>query len=298
MRSSAFSALLRAVFLAALCLALAAPCLAGESKKPAEPKRGILLVAFGTSVPEAAQSIDSLKRQAEAAFPGVPVRMAYSSKIIRDKIAGEGVLKHSPAQALADMAAEGFTHVAVQSLHSIPGREYSDIKATAEAFQAMPKGIAHIGVGRPLLYSPEDVEQAAEAILPCLPKHKKGEAVVLMGHGTEHPANAAYSALQLALWKHDASVFVATVEGSPTLDDVLPALKRQGVRTVHLVPLMSVAGDHAHNDMAGAEDDSWASILKAKGFAPKAQLTGLGSRPAVAKLWIDHLKDAVTALDK
>jgi len=77
----------------------------------------------------------------------------------------------------------------------------------------------------------------------------------------------------------------------------LDELAGQGVRTVHLVPLMSVAGDHAHNDMAGSEPDSWVSILKAKGFTPKAQLTGLGSRPAVAKLWINHLKDAVKDLD-
>jgi sirohydrochlorin cobaltochelatase len=293
-----------------LCLALSlgAPGqgLAGQGKKNAEPKQGILLVSFGTSVAEATSAIDSLRQQAEAAFPGVPVRLAYSSKIIRDKLAAEGAaektvgstVRRSPAQALADMAAEGFTHVAVQSLHSIPGREYSDIKATAEAFQAMPKGIAHVSVGRPLLFGPEDIAKAAEAIVSSLPRHKRGEAVVLMGHGTEHPANAAYSALQLALWKHDPSVFVATVEGAPSLEDILPVLKRQGVRVAHLTPLMSVAGDHAHNDMAGSDDDSWASKLKAAGITPKAEMLGMASRPAVAKLWIDHLKDAMTALNK
>ncbi len=296
--ASAPGVLWRALLAAILALSLAQPCLAGEGKKQAEPKRGILLVAFGTSVPEAVTAIDSLKSQAEAAFPGVPVRLAYSSKIIRDKIAGGGNVKRSPAQALADMAAEGFTHVAVQSLHSIPGREYTDIKATAEAFQAMPKGIGHVSVGRPLLFLPEDIKTAAEAIHKSLPAPKKGEAVLLMGHGTEHPANAAYAALQLELWRLDRSVFIATVESTPTLDDVIPTLKRQGVRTVHLLPLMSVAGDHARNDMAGPEDDSWASKLKAAGFAPKADLTGLGSRPAVARLWIEHLKDAVQELNQ
>lgn len=283
---------------ALLCLCLCAPALAGEHGKTPEAKRGILLVAFGTSVPEAAPAIDELKRQAEAAFPGVPVRLAYSSKIIRDKIAGEGVQKRSPAQALADMAAEGFTEVAVQSLHAIPGREFHDIRATARAFEGMPKSMGRISVGRPLLSTPEDIALAAQAVLKSLPKRGRGEAVVLMGHGTEHPANAAYAALQLELWKKDPGVFVATVESSPALDDVIPALKRMGARTVHLLPLMSVAGDHARNDMAGDEDDSWASILKAKGFAPKADLTGLGSRPAVAGLWIEHLRDAVKELDR
>lgn len=299
MRSASLFTHLRAALLCTLLLSLALPCAAQAAHGDKAPeKTGILLVAFGTSVPEAKQAIDALRAGAEAAFPGVPVRLAYSSKIIRDKLAGEGEQRRSPAQALADMAAEGFTRVAVQSLHSIPGREYSDIKATAELFQAMPKGLRAVSVGRPLLYSPEDIVTAAAAILPILPAHKKGEAVLLMGHGTEHPANAAYAALQLELWKKDPAVFVATVEGAPALDDLLPLLKRQGVRTAHLVPLMSVAGDHARNDMAGPEEDSWASRLKAAGIASRPVLVGLGSRPGVAALWVEHLRDAVKELEK
>lgn len=298
MRSPVSAVFWRALCAALLALCLAQPALADEEMKRAAPKRGVLLVAFGTSVPEAVGAIDSLKAQAEAACPGVPVRLAYSSRIIRDKIAGEGVVKRAPAQALADMAAEGFTEVAVQSLHAIPGKEFHDIVATARAMEGMPKGIKKISVGLPLLSTPEDIKHAAEAVLQSLPKHAKGEAVVLMGHGTEHPANAAYAALQLELWKQDPAVFIATVESSPGLEDVIPALKRLGVRGVVLAPLMSVAGDHARNDMAGPDEDSWASRLKAKGFAVRADLTGLGSRPAVAQLWIEHLKDAVQALDE
>ncbi|MBU1230426.1 MAG: sirohydrochlorin cobaltochelatase [Proteobacteria bacterium] len=293
----AFRLLLLAALALPLALPLAMPDMAQAGHK-APDKRGILLVAFGTSVPEAVQAIDAIRQQAEAAFPGLPVRLAYSSRIIRDKLAGEGAAKKSPAQALADMAAEGFTEVAVQSLHSIPGREYSDIKATAEAFQAMPKGLRKVSVGRPLLYSHADIAKAAEAVLGFLPGHKKGEAVLLMGHGTDHPANAAYAALQLALWKRDQNIFIATVEDTPGLGEVIPELKRQGIRKVFLVPMMSVAGDHAHNDMAGKEDDSWASRLTAAGIRSEPVLVGLGSRPAVAALWIDHLRDAVKELDR
>lgn len=299
MRSASFSKHFHVLLLCTLLLALALPGVARAAHgDTAKEKTGILLVAFGTSVPEAAAAIDALKKQVEATFPGLPVRLAYSSRIIRDKLAAEGDRKRSPAQALADMAAEGFTRVAVQSLHAIPGREYSDIKATAELFQAMPKGIAKVCVGRPLLHSPADIATAAAAILPTLPAHRKGEAVLLMGHGTDHPANAAYAALQLELWKRDPAVFVATVEGAPALDDLIPLLKRQGARTAHLVPLMSVAGDHALNDMAGSEDDSWASRLKAAGIASRPVLVGLGSRPGVAALWVEHLKDAVKELEK
>ncbi len=282
-----------------LALPLTLPGAARAAHGDAAPaKTGILLIAFGTSVPEATAAIEALKDQVQAAFPGLPVRLAYSSRIIRDKLAAEGQEQRSPAQALADMAAEGFTRVAVQSLHAIPGREYSDIKATAELFQAMPKGIARVSVGRPLLHSPEDIAAAAAAILATLPAHTKDEAVLLMGHGTPHPANAAYAALQLELWKRDPAVFVATVEGAPALDDLLPLLKRQGVKTAHLVPLMSVAGDHARNDMAGRDADSWASRLKAAGIASRPVLVGLGSRPGVAALWVEHLKDAMRELEK
>lgn len=296
MRSVFRPAHLSALLLVILTLLAAQVAFAGEAKKEAPQKRGILLVAFGTSVPEAVSAIETIKAQAGQAFPGVPVRLAYSSHIIRTKIAQEGVKRSSPAQALADMAAEGFTDVAVQSLQTIPGQEYSDIKATAEAFQAMPKGIKRVSVGRPLLFSHEDVDALAAALLPALPRHGKGEAVLLMGHGAEHPANASYSALQLALWKRDRAVFVGTVEGSPTLADIIPQLRAQGVRTAHLVPLMSVAGDHAQNDMAGPEEDSWASQLRKAGIASKPVLVGLGSRPAVAALWIEHLKDACKEL--
>lgn len=299
MRLPAPSRALRFILWAGLVLGLALPLAlprAAQAWHKAPDKRGILLVAFGTSVPEAAVAIDAIRQQAEAAFPGLPVRLAYSSKIIRDKLSGEGAAIKSPAQALADMAAEGFTKVAVQSLHAIPGREYSDIKATSQAFQAMPKGIRKVSVGRPLLYSHADIAKASEAILLSLPKHKKGEAVLLMGHGTDHPANAAYAALQLALWKHDQSVFIATVEGTPGLDEVIPELKRLGVRSAHLVPLMSVAGDHAKNDMVGKDVDSWASKLKTAGIKSTPVLVGLGSRPAVAGLWVDHLRDAVQEL--
>lgn len=295
MRFTAGRAIMRAVLPCLLGLALALPAFAGEHKSAA-PKHGILLVAFGTSVPEATPAIEALKRDAEAAFPGVPVRLAYSSHIIRDKIEKEGIRKNSPAQALADMAAEGFTDVSVQSLQTIPGREYTDVKATAELFAHMPKGIRHVSVGRPLLFLPEDIAAAAKAILPVLPKHARGEAVILMGHGTEHPANAAYSALQLELWKHDKSVFVCTVESKPAIEDIIPQLKAGHFRTAYLVPFMSVAGDHAHNDMAGPEKDSWASRLSAAGITPKPVFVGLGSRPTVARLWMDHLREADKAL--
>lgn len=278
-----------------LFLCFACPALAGHSERPA--KKGILLVAFGTTVPEATAALEHLDTQVKARFPGLPVHWAYSSRIVRDKLASTGVIKDSPATALAKMMDEGFTHVAVQSLHTIPGEEFHGLQKTVSAFTGMPKGMDQIEVGMPLLASHEDMQACATAIMATLPRERKaGEAVVLMGHGTHHPGNIYYPALQYYLNRLDPLILVGTVEGAPSLDDVRAELKKRKVRTVYLRPLMSVAGDHAMNDMAGDEDDSWKSVLTKDGLACVPVLRGTAASTAFTDIWIDHLQHAVERL--
>ncbi|MDY0307669.1 MAG: sirohydrochlorin cobaltochelatase [Desulfovibrionaceae bacterium] len=278
-----------------LFFCFACPALAGHSERPA--KKGILLVTFGTTVPEATAALEHLDAQVKARFPGLPVHWAYSSRIVRDKLASTGVIKDSPATALAKMMDEGFTHVAVQSLHTIPGEEFHGLQKTVSAFTGMPKGMDQIEVGMPLLASHEDMQACAKAIMATLPRERKaGEAVVLMGHGTHHPGNIYYPALQYYLNRLDPLILVGTVEGAPSLDDVRAELKKRKVRTVYLRPLMSVAGDHAMNDMAGDEDDSWKSVLTKDGLACVPVLRGTAASTAFTDIWIDHLQHAVERL--
>lgn len=260
-------------------------------------KKGILLVAFGTSIPEAEKSFKNIDAKVKAAFPGIPVRWAYTSKIIRHKLTREGKAIASPSEALAQMMDEDFTHVAVQSLHTIPGKEYNALKTTAKAFEGMPKGMRSIFLGTPLLYSPNDVEKAVNVMAAQFPKERKAdEAIVLMGHGTPHAANIYYPALQYYFGQMDPNIFVGTVEGSPTVDDVLAGLKKRGITKAYLLPLMSVAGDHARNDMAGDEDDSWKSIMTRAGITCVPVLKGTAEYDAIANLWLDHLKIAMAHL--
>ncbi len=283
------------VLLFLLQLALAAPALAHGDSRP--DKEAILLVAFGSSMPEGQKALKSFDAMARKAFPGVEIRWAWTSRIIRDKLAAAKTAHpDSPALALARLAEDGYTRVAVQSLHSIPGEEFTELEETVQRFQGMPKGLRAITLGRPLLTTPADLPLAAKALLESQAGRKPGEAVIFMGHGTAHAGNAMYPALQYHLWMLDKSAFVATVEGIPALDDVLPLLARDKAQSVRLVPLMAVAGDHAHNDMAGGEEDSFASRLKAQGIAAKPVLQGLAETPALAALWLDHLRDAVQAL--
>ncbi len=255
-----------------------------------EKKAGILLVAFGTSVPEAQGALDNIDRKVRAAFPGVDVRWAYTSEIIRRKLAKEGKVLLAPAEALVQMREEGFTHVGLQSLHTIPGAEYHDVLRTAHAFKAMPGGM-EVLVGYPLLSRHEDMERAVEAILAVVPKMRKpGEAVVLMGHGTHHPANVYYPALQYYLWKKDPNVFVGTVEGTPSLDDVQAELLARDIKKTWLLPFMSVAGDHAINDMAGDDADSWKSVLSKAGIECIPILKGTAEYDGIVDIWVDHLR--------
>jgi sirohydrochlorin cobaltochelatase len=136
------------------------------------------------------------------------------------------------------------------------------------------------------------MEAAIDAMLEQTPKSRKpGDAILLMGHGSEHqPADALYAALNFYAQGKDSNLYIATVEGQPTLDDVLPKLKKNGVKKVYLMPFMAVAGDHAQNDMCGDEKDSWKSILTQSGFEVECVLKGTAENPKIVNLWIENIK--------
>ncbi|NNF46078.1 MAG: sirohydrochlorin cobaltochelatase, partial [Desulfofustis sp.] len=121
-------------------------------------------------------------------------------------------------------------------------------------------------------------------------ERNKEEAVVLMGHGTHHPSNAFYSALNFQVQLRDPYVFIGTVEGYPELDTIQALLQKNDIKKVYLMPFMSVAGDHAKNDMAGDEDDSWKSILTKKGYEVVTVLKGTAEFDEFVEIWVDHVR--------
>ncbi len=260
----------------------------GYGKK--EKKRiGILLVAFGSTIPEAQVSFENIDRAVKASFSKIPVRWAYTSHMIRKKLARSGKYLDSPEIALAKMLDEGFTHVAVQSLHTIGGYEFHDLRQTVHQFQ-YPGGFKHILLGFPLLSSQESMQRARDAILANSPKERKqNEGVVLMGHGTHHPSNAFYAALMFQIQRKDPNIFIGCVEGYPEIDEIIAMLKEKSIKKVYLMPFMSVAGDHARNDMAGDEADSWKSILTKAGIEPVPILKGTAEYENMVDIWVDHL---------
>ena len=257
--------------------------------KKEKKKVGILLIAFGSTIPEAQVSFENIDREVKASFSKIPVRWAYTSHMIRKKLARSGKHLDSPEVALAKMLDEGFTHVAVQSLHTIGGYEFHDLRRTVHQFQ-YSGGFKHIMLGFPLLSSQESMQRAGDAILANIPKDRKqNEGVVYMGHGTHHPSNAFYAALMFQVQRKDPHIFIGCVEGYPEINEIMAMLKEKNITKVFLMPFMSVAGNHARKDMAGDSEDSWKSILTKAGIESVPILKGTAEYENMVDIWVDHL---------
>lgn len=256
-------------------------------------KKAILVVSFGTSYHDTLEkTILATETAIAQRFPGWEVRRAFTSSMIIKKLRARDQLQiDNVAQAMARLEAEGVTHVAVQPTHVMHGEEYEKLLSQLENSGAM-----HVEVGHPLLDKQEDYQQVADALLSWLPQIAEDEAMILMGHGTTHFANSAYSQMEHMLQDRCDRVFVATVEGFPTLERVRKLLAaRPEIRRITLAPLMLVAGDHARNDMAGQED-SWKAQLEAAGYSVRCILRGLGECPAIRDIFAQHCAVAVEAL--
>ncbi len=257
-------------------------------------KTGILLAAFGTSVPGADKVYVNIENRVKSLFPDLDIYWAYTSKVIRKKLNEQGLHVNSPVQALGLMAEQSFSRVAMQSLLIIPGLEHHDLIMTRASLEGLPKGIEKIALGPPLLSSSRDMERFTRAMLNNLPQDRtEDEAVILMGHGSVHPANVFYAGLQYHFWIHDQHIYVGAVEGTPGLEDILPLLKKKNITKACLLPLMVVAGDHAVNDMAGRQTDSWISVLTDAGINTRVLMEGLGSFDNIVDIWLDHLQSIV-----
>ncbi|OFI06714.1 sirohydrochlorin cobaltochelatase [Clostridium acetireducens DSM 10703] len=266
-----------------------------QTTKNTKGKKAILVVSFGTSYADTRKAcIESTENKIKETFKDYDVKRAFTSEIIikklkeRDKINVDNV-----DEALANLDKEGYSEVYVQPLHIMPGEEYDGVVDSVKKYQDK-KAFDKLVVGRPILYREKDYEIAKDALMKQIPNMNKNQAVILMGHGSAHPGNASYSLLQYVLESGKANnVYVATVEGYPTLDNVIKKLKDNNITEVTLMPFMLVAGDHAKNDMAGDDKDSWKNILKNEGFKVNIYLHGLGENKAFQDIYVQHVKDCI-----
>lgn len=258
----------------------------------------ILAVSFGTSYHTSGEpAIKAIEDAIYERFPMYLVRRAYTSRrIIEILRKRDGIWIDSEEEALMRARADGIRKLIVQPTHLMSGSEYHKLKAQVEKYQHLFESVA---LGKPLLSEKEDFEKIAEAMAKdAQPLADENTAVVLMGHGTEAEANQVYSKLQKEMRKQGHNrCYIAAVEAEPTLSDILPALKKSGCRKVVLQPLMIVAGDHAANDMAGDDEDSWKSILEREDFNVRCVLKGMGQIQEVRDVFLRHIQKAAESLD-
>lgn len=255
-----------------------------------ETKKAILAVSFGTSHNDTRKiTIDAIEQDMQAAFPDYALYRAWTSKVIIKKVnARDGVHICNVKEAMEKMLQDGITDVLVQPTHVINGIENDLMKEDALAFQEQ---FHSISFGDPLLTSEQDNLAVIDAITSEFKTLTKDEVLVLMGHGTTHYANAIYAALDYTFKdKGYSNIFLGTVEAYPTMESLLKMVHAYQPKKVVLAPFMIVAGDHAKNDMASDEPDSWYSQFKAAGYDVEPVLKGLGEYTGIRKLFIEHLK--------
>ncbi len=280
-------------------------------------EKELLVVSFGTSFNDSrVTDIKGIEDALAKAFPDWSVRRAFTAQIIINHVqARDGEKIDNMDQALERAVANGVKTLVVQPTHLMHGAEYDEM---CEALDAYKDKIENIVVAEPLLGEVgndatvinADKEAVAKAVVAAAVADgnfesiakaaEDGTALVLMGHGTAHVAKVTYSQMQTQMEKLGyKNVFIGTVEGEPeetSCEAVIEAVKAAGYTKVVLRPLMVVAGDHANNDMAGDDEDSWKSMVEAAGLTVECQIAGLGRIDAVQELYVAHTQAAIDTL--
>lgn len=255
----------------------------------------ILVVSFGTSYNDSRDiTIGAIEEAISQVYPEYEVRRAFTSQIIIDILKErENIEIDNVTEALDRAVTDGIKELVVQPTHLMSGFEYNDI--LAELTKYLDK-FDKIILSEPLLTNDVDFDGVIQAITEKTASYDDGEtAVCFMGHGTEAESNQVYAMLQEKLTeKGYENYYIGTVEAAPTLDDVITALKTKGIyKKVVLEPLMVVSGDHARNDMAGEEEDSWKTILEQEGYEVICIMEGLGQIEAIRDIYVAHLKSSI-----
>ena len=254
----------------------------------------LLVISFGTSYNDSRRlTIGAIEEAMEKAFPEYSVRRGFTSQIIIDHVKRrDGEVIDNVGEALDRAVANGVKNLVIQPTHLMDGFEYNDVvnevAQYADAFES-------ISIGAPILTSEEDFQIVAKALADATASYDDGKtAICFMGHGTEAESNKVYARMQQVFTDEGyANYFVGTVEAAPTVEDVLALVQAGSYERVVLRPMMIVAGDHANNDMASDEEDSWKSIFENAGYEVVCDVHGLGELEVIQNLLVEHTKAAM-----
>lgn len=257
-------------------------------------KKGILVVSFGTSYEKTRKlCIRAVEKRIEKKFKDFTVRRAFTSNMIIKKLRErDNIYIDTVEEALEKFKREGFQHIYVQPLHIIPGHEYEKIIKQISKYRERDI-FKTLKLSEPLLYKEEDFNRVINAINTDINSLTDKQALILMGHGTDHSANKCYKLLEENLRKKGYNnTYIGTIEGYQPIEEIIPLLKEEKFNTIKLQPFMLVAGDHVLNDMVG-ERNSWKTKLEKEGFYVEAEVKGLGEKRKFQKIFLDKLNKII-----
>ncbi len=316
---------MKTIFLTAVVLSMLAVQTVSAGEHEVKHKNGVVLAMFGTTVEPALQGLLNIREKMAKAYPDTPVRFAFTSNIIRriwqkrakdpayikahPEIPAEILNVQGPLATIANFQDDGYDTLIVQPTHIAPAEEFLDLSsyvkaiASIDTIKARFKPFNKLVIGRPMLGTfgvthpyDEDIKVAVKAMKEDVDRaREKKAALVYMGHGNDYfPSGGSY--LQFAHEMNqaypDVLTVVGTVEGYPGVDEVIKQLQHAGVKNVYIRAFMIVAGDHARNDMAGPEKDSWKSLMEKAGITVHPYLHGMGENDKIAEIFVQHAADA------
>ena len=256
--------------------------------------KAVVVVSFGSTFDDTrTKDIGGIEEAVAKAFPNRDFKRAFTSYIIMERLEkNKGIKVNDLPTTLKELKKAGYKDILVQPTHLLHGEEYEHkVLTTVDKFKG---DFDRIVVSDPLMVGKNDFAIAASAVATQFPTLGKGEGIVLMGHGSPRDNNQSfgntYKMLQETFDKMGLPVVVGTVEevDTPNVDEVLEQIKARGYKTVHMFPLMIVAGDHANNDMYGDEEDSWKSLIEKMGVKTVGHLQGIGRNAAVQAIYVQH----------
>lgn len=255
-------------------------------------KKALAIISFGTSYETGEKGIKAIEESLAKQFPEYDCFRAFTSNMIIKKLKREeNIHIKTTKELLAYLKEEGYEEVICQPTHMIHGVEFDKMMGQIQEFKGQ---FQVLKVGYPLLHELDDYKKCVE-LYETSGILEQGDAVVLMGHGSDHFAGSAYSQMEkmFQVMGHN-NVYMGTVEGFPTFEDVKEELSKKEYKRLVISPFMIVAGDHAYNDLIGEEEDSWQNQLMSLGYQTVPAMKGLGEYEEIAMIYGEHIRKAVT----
>ncbi|WP_319764925.1 sirohydrochlorin cobaltochelatase [Maridesulfovibrio sp.] len=263
-------------------------------------KKAILFAAHGSNNRASGSAIGNMLKMTKKAYPEIPVFSAFTSGHVLKKLREQGQELPSVKQNLENLSEKGFTHVVVQSLHVIPGTEFTNISRLLSRVEKGEIKFEKAVVGEPLLTNDQEIDEISDIILNLLEERvAQNEALILVAHGSKYSdsGNSLYDKFKEVLESKDKNAYLGKLNSDESIIKISDKIVESGIKKAYLMPLLFGAGNHVKKDMAGDHEGSWKNIVASRGIEAIPVAHGIGEFDTLARRWMAKLEKAMNELD-